>query len=134
MSPVAPAVFVFEKSPRWEAELKRRLGERSVRVRPCRSAADLLTFCRDAPGSVAVLDLEAGPAEVLQLLAALLALRSSVRPVVIGSAETAELEWPARELGAIDYVTDRIGGAALAQICRKALIAEMPVPSGETDS
>jgi len=121
MSAFAPAVIVFEKTPRWEAELKRRLADGTLRVRPCRSSAHALELCRQAPGSALVVDLAAGSAEVLQLLEALLRERLPVRPIIMGSAETAELEWPARELGATAYVTDRIGGDALAEICRQAL-------------
>lgn len=121
MSAFVPAVIVFEKSPRWEAELKRRLADDTLRVRPCRSSADALELCRQAPGSAIVLDLAAGAADVLQLLEALLRQRLPARPIVVSPAETAELEWPARELGAIAYVTDRIGGDALAEICRQAL-------------
>src|SRR6516162_5682231 len=121
MSAFAPAVVLFEKSPRWEAELKRRLAGETLRIRPCRSSADALVLCRQAPGSAVVVDLAAGPAEALQLLEALLNLRLPVRPIVIGSAETAELEWLARELGATAFVSDRIGGDALAAICRQAL-------------
>jgi ActR/RegA family two-component response regulator len=117
----AHAIFVFEKSPRWEAELKRRLGSRHVLVRPCRSAKDLLDLCRQAPGSVAVVDFAAGIADGLRLVEALAALRLGTSPVVIGSRDTEELEWPARDLGAVAFVTDRIGGDALADICRRML-------------
>ena len=119
MSALAPAIFVFEKSPRWESELKRRLANGMLRVRPSRSAADVLALCREAPGSVVVIDLTTGPAEALQLLKGL--LQSQVRSIVIAPSESDELEWPARELGALDFVSDRIGGDALAEICRQAL-------------
>lgn len=130
MSPLAPTIVVFEKSPRWEAELKRRFRGLKVRVRPCRSSSDAFALCKHAPGSVAVLDFAVGPADVLQLLERLLRLRSTVLPIVIGCAETAELEWPAHELGALAYVTDRIGGAALARFCQRALAgADQPQAS-----
>jgi ActR/RegA family two-component response regulator len=121
MSPLAPAIFVFEKAPRWEAELKRRLADRQVLVRPCRSAIDVLALCRQAPGSVAVVDFAAGIADGLRLVEALAGLRMGISPVVICSRETDELDWPARELGAAEFVTDRIGGDALAAICRRML-------------
>jgi DNA-binding NarL/FixJ family response regulator len=122
MSPLAPAIFVFEKSPRWDAELKRRLANHQVLVRPCRSAQDLLALCRQAPGSVAVIDFAAGIAEGLRLVESLAGLALAIAPVVIGSRETEDLEWPARELGAAGFVTDRIGGDALADICRRLLL------------
>jgi DNA-binding NtrC family response regulator len=121
MSSLAPAIFVFEKSPRWEAELKRRLANRNVLVRPCRSAKDLVSLCRQAPGSVAVVDFAAGTADGLRLVEALFGLRLGISPVVIGSRETEDLEWPTRDLGAAAFVTDRLGGDALADICRRML-------------
>lgn len=121
MSAFVPAVILFEKSPRWEAELKRRLADGALRVRPCRSSADALELCRQAPGSALVVDLAANAAEVLQLLDALLKLRLPVRPIVIAPLEAGELEWPTREFGATAFVSDRIGGDALARTCRQAL-------------
>ena len=121
MSPFAPAILVFEKSPCWEAELKRRLASPLVLVRPCRSAQDVLALCRQVPGSVAVVDFAAGIADGLRLVEALIALRLRISPVVIASRETEELEWPARDLGAVNFVNDRIGGDKLADICRRML-------------
>lgn len=118
---LAPAIFVIEKSPRWEAELKRRLAGSQVLVRPCRSVRDVLALCRQAPGSVAVVDFASGIAEGLRLVEALAGLRRSISSIVIVSRENAELEWPVRELGTVDFVTDRIGGDALADICRRML-------------
>lgn len=121
MSPLAPAVIVFERSPRWEAELKRRLSAPQQLVRPCRSPADAAQLCRKSPGSVVVIDLAAGAADCLRLLGELNNFRPSPFPVVIGSRESVDLEWPARELGAAEFVTDLVGGEALAGICRRAL-------------
>ena len=119
----APAIIVFEKSPRWESELKRRFDQQQVLVRPCRSANDALALCRQAPGSVVVADFAAGPADVLRLLESLMGLRTAAYPVVVASIETAALEWPARDLGAVEFVTDRINGDLLAGLCRRILAA-----------
>ena len=124
MSPLAPAIFVFEKSPRWESELKRRSRNGRVLVRPCRTAADVIALARQVPGSVVVLDLAAGAAEGLQLLEALFRLRAGIFPVVIASRVTQDLEWPARELGAAHFTTDSISGEVLADICRRFLVAD----------
>lgn len=126
MSLYAPAIVLFEKAPRWESELKRRFDAQEVLVRPCRSAGDALTLCRQAPGSVAVADFAAGTADVLRLLEALLCQQTRAYPVVIGSVETTSLEWPARDLGAVAFVTDRINGEYLAGICRRILSADRP--------
>ena len=121
---LAPAIVLFEKTPRWESELKRRFNAQEVLVRPCRSASDVLMLCRQAPASVVVADFAAGAADVLRLLESLICLRAAVYPVIIGSVETASLEWPARDLGAVDFVTDRINGDVLAEICRRILIID----------
>jgi ActR/RegA family two-component response regulator len=114
-------VLVFEKAPRWEAELKRRLSGRDLLVRPCRSASDVLALCRLMPGSVVVNDFATGAAEGLRLLEALLRQRVRAFVVVVASHDLGELEWPARELGATQFVSDTIGGEALAQNCRRML-------------
>src|SRR6516165_9542027 len=95
MSPLAPAVLVLEKAPRWESELKRRISGPQLLVRPCRSAEDVLSLCRQMPGSVVVIDFDAGVAEGLRLLEALDARRLRAVPVVVASRELDELEWPA---------------------------------------
>src|SRR5262245_32646352 len=132
MSPLAPALIVFEKTPRWESELKRRIPSTTLLVRPCRSAADVLDLCRQMPGSVVVIDFAAGAAEGLRLLEALVARRMRALPVVIASTALQALEWPARELGAAGFVGETIGGAALAALCRRILTAAWPalLPTG----
>ncbi len=70
---------------------------------------------------MAVVNFAAGIAEGLRLVHALALLSQGISPVVIGSCECAELEWPARDLGAAGFVNDRIGGDALADICRRLL-------------
>jgi ActR/RegA family two-component response regulator len=120
----APAVIVFEKAPRWESELKRRFDAQEVLVRPCRSAGDVLTLCRQAPGSIVVADFAAGTGDVLRLLEKLISHRTYARPLVIGSVDFAGLEWSARDLGAVAFVTDRINGGDLADFCRRILFAD----------
>jgi len=129
MSPLAPAVLVFEKTPRWESELKRRMSRAPFLVRPCRSAADVLHLSRQMPGSVVVIDFAAGAAEGLRLLEALDRRRLRALAVVVASTALQELEWPARELGAAGFVAETIGGAALAALCRRILTAASPALS-----
>jgi len=124
MSSLAPAVVVFEKSPRWESELKRRLAGPRLLVRPCRSAADVLALCRQISGSVVVVDFAAGAAEGLRLLESLSRRKLPASAVVIASGDNDELEWLARELGAAAFVSELIGGDLLAEICRRLLPPE----------
>lgn len=121
MTAFAPAVIVFEKAPRWEAELKRRLAGRHLLVRPCRTLKDVLTLAGQAAGSIVVIDFAAGAAEGLRILEALFRKRLAVWPLIVGTPETDDLEWSARELGAAGYVGDAISGEGLARICRRAL-------------
>jgi DNA-binding NtrC family response regulator len=122
MAVLAPAVIVFEKAPRWEAELKRRLADRQLLVRPCRTLVDVLSLAGQAPGSIVVIDFAAGLVEGLRILAGLLRERLAVWPVVIGTPEANDLEWSARDLGAADYLGDPLTGERLAEICRRALV------------
>jgi DNA-binding response OmpR family regulator len=125
MSPLAPAVIIFEKSPRWESEIKRRIGGHGLLVRPCRSGADVVSLCRQTPGSVVLIDLASGETEGWRLLAELAERQLRILPVAIASREIEELEWMARELGAVDFVLETIGGAALAALCRRLLAIPM---------
>jgi ActR/RegA family two-component response regulator len=121
MSPLAPAVLVLEKTPRWESELKRRIAGPDLLVRPCRSAADVLNLCQQVPGSVVVIDFTAGAADGLRLLERLDRQRRHALRIVVATTAQLDLEWPARELGAAAFVTDTIGGAALARLCLRLL-------------
>jgi DNA-binding NtrC family response regulator len=121
MSPLAPAILVLEKTPRWESALKRRIAGPNLLVRPCRSTADILTLCRQVPGSIVVIDFSAGAADGLRLLETLDRRRLHALPIVVASTAQPDLEWPARELGAAAFITDTIGGGALAALCRRML-------------
>ena len=121
MPRLAAAIIVLEKSPRWEAELKRRFDPHELLVRPCRTVRDVKDLSSKAPGSVVVADLSIGPADVLRLLETLLQQRSGCHPIVIGAADASPLEWPARDLGAQVWDTDRVTGAELSEHCRRLL-------------
>jgi len=121
MAALAPAVIVFEKVPHWEAELKRRLADHRLLVRPCRTCRDVLTLAGQAAASVVVIDFDAGAAEGLRILEGLLKFRLASWPIVIGTHDGDPLEWAARDLGAAAFVSGSIGGEGLADICRRAL-------------
>jgi DNA-binding response OmpR family regulator len=121
MSPLARAVIVFEKSPRFEAELKRRMSSPQLFVRPCRSGADVVSLSRRAPGSVVVIDLASVAADGWRLLDELAERPFQVSPVAVASRDMEGLEWAAREMGAVAFVTELQGGAALADVCQRLL-------------
>jgi DNA-binding NarL/FixJ family response regulator len=119
MTPLDAMIFVYERRPRREAELKRRFAGETISVRPCRSAGDLLALCRSAPGSVAVIDLSVGAATVLHCLEQVLRERLNVFPLVVAAADPGDLEWPLRELGAHAVYPESVSGDELARMCRR---------------
>src|SRR5205814_2200605 len=117
----ALSLFVFEKQPRWEPELKRQLPEYRGQIRACRTVPQLLTLACEQPQCLLILNLEGAAAECLRILTTLLEQRLLARAIVIGEQDQAELEWPARESGALDFVPSAVGGTALARLCRRQL-------------
>ncbi len=114
---LSPALFVYEKRPRWESELKRELAGKGLHVRPCRSPADVLELAARMPGCVLVIDLACGPADGLQLLGQLVGRRIEARAVLISQPGLADLEWPARELGVSAILPETVSGTDLAGLC-----------------
>jgi len=114
----APHLLIFEKTPRWGPELKRHFLGSGLDFRSARSIAEigrLLTVGREC---LLVMDLQAGTGECLRFVAQARQTRLCVRTLLIGSAQTRELEWVARELGADHFVEEEIGGSGLAHLCR----------------
>ncbi len=146
-------VIVFEKQPRWTPELQRQFDDDDIRVRGCTSTADVTRAIAShtsplvigdighsiassanaaAPrrdrlvGTLVLLDLTSGLAECLQLLGRSLKVCDFPPTVVIGNQELADLEWPVRELGAIDFLLGHLSGDELATICRRQLTSTQP--------
>lgn len=119
MSRFPPAILVYEKKPRWEAELKRRFSGSRGLVRPCRSVSDVLTLAAAMPGSILVLDFDSGIVDCLRILEQALVRRLTTWAIVLADRPTADLEWPARELGARGFLKSPISGDDLAQHCRR---------------
>lgn len=122
--PLSRALLVYEKRPRWESELKRELAGLGLRVRPCRSATDVLELAARMPCSVIVIDFDCGPADSLQLLGHLVSRRIEACAVLISKPELTGLEWPARELGAAALLPETVSAAELAALCLR--LAEVP--------
>jgi hypothetical protein len=114
-----PIVLVFEKKPRWLPELQRQFRDESVHVGGCFAAGDFKQRLRNGAPNVAVMDVDAAPAECLQLLGHLSG-QSRLPPLIaVGSPLTAPLEWSLRELGVLEFATEFRGGAELARLCRR---------------
>ena len=122
MSPESSiGVVVFEKLPFWGPELKRQLTDQRVLVRECRSVQDLVPAAVGLTKSVAVICLDAGPADCLAWLGRQFPGGSRCRIVAIASSQLADLEWPVREAGVVGFVHDEISGDRLARLCRRLL-------------
>jgi hypothetical protein len=124
--------IVFEKKPRWTPELQRQFADDEIRVRACTAVSDidaLLAQTNEAieqqagvsqrGQAVLVLDFANSPRDSLQYLGRHLGRGLQCAVVLVASKRTAALEWPARELGALQFVTETISGEMLAQLCRR---------------
>ena len=116
---VRACIVVFEKEPRWAPELKRQFLGDDVVVRACRSVSDIKSKSENAEETVIVLDLQAEPANCLQFLGQSMGDSAHPPVIVIGSPRVLELEWPVRELGAVEFFTDSVLGEDLAKLCRR---------------
>lgn len=112
-------VIVYERRPRWAPELQRQFAREDVQVRSCRSTADLTAAAESIAGGLIVLDLDASPGDCLQFLGRHTGRSSGEAVIAVGSKHTAELEWPLRELGAVEVLFDSATGENLARVCRR---------------
>jgi hypothetical protein len=113
------SVYVFELRPRRVPELARQFQRENVRVRGFASLAALTAAAVNPGATVAVLELDAAPADCLRWLAERMGRPGQIDTVVIGTRRTAELEPLVRELGAAEFVWDTVGGESLARRCRR---------------
>jgi DNA-binding NtrC family response regulator len=116
---VKPCIVVFEKEPRWDPELKRQFLGEDVLVRACRSVSDIESKSENAEQTVIVLDLKAEPENCLQFLGQSMGGSPGPPVIVIGSSRVLELEWPVRELGAVEFLADSVSGEDLAKLCKR---------------
>jgi ActR/RegA family two-component response regulator len=121
----AAGILVFEAEPRWAPLLKRQLAQAGLLVRPCRAADDVLSIARRMPGATVVVDLAAGPARALHLLAQLLLWHPGAHAVAVVSHETRGLEWTLRELGAISVIDQLEAASRLHAACRQIHLVEV---------
>ena len=112
-----PSVTVCEKSARWVPELQRQFAAEQIRVRGCRRTAELRRLAASA--DVIVIDFDSDPAGCLQFLGGLADHRPVGPMIVIGSPQTAALEWIVRDLGALDFFPEAPAGHVLADLCRR---------------
>ena len=117
----APGIVIYEKATHWEALLKRYFQVGKVQVRPCRLPAQVLTTLSAMPGSVTVIDLSAGPAQGMRLIAQAKQQVPAGGVIVIAPETLVDLEWPAYEFGALVFLPDSISADDLGTICARQL-------------
>jgi DNA-binding NtrC family response regulator len=115
----APAAIVFEKEPRWAPELQRQFLKEDVRVIACRSLKDAEERSAGVGRGVVLLDASVATAECLQFLRRGMTDPEALPVLIVGSTQTARLEWAFRELGAAAFFPNRIPGHEMASLCRR---------------
>lgn len=115
----SPSIIVYEKQPQWCPELQRQFLDEAVDVLGCSGPADFERRMRSESAAVGVIDVDAAPQDCLQLIARLGRDCVYAPIIAIGSTQTAALEWPIRELGALEFSRVRPQGAELARLCRR---------------
>jgi hypothetical protein len=120
-SRIAPGLLVLERHPYLEPILKRELAGPGLLVRPCRSPQDLLSLAQRMPASICVLDWCGWSAEILTLLDRLQVAQCGAKPILVGPAELAPLEWAAREEGVVGFFAPLIEPPLLIALCQRLL-------------
>lgn len=128
MYPLADrTVHVFERSPKWVPELQRQFySDQDIQVRTLLDLAHAESLLDRETNPVLVLQLEAAPADCLRLLARLSNRSKHIPAIVLGSADMVPLEWPVRELGAVEFRSGFVPGFEIAELCRKQWSAAEP--------
>ncbi len=88
-------------------------------MRACRTIGDVRSTLDKARAAVLLLELEAGAGQCLQFLESMMTRMPPTPTLVIGSLRTAALEWPTRELGAVDFLFDDTSGKDVARLCER---------------
>ena len=112
-------VIVFETAPYWAPELERQFLSEPVAVRACRSIRDLEALVRQEPAAGVLLDLAADAGGCLRWLGRREQQSPGPPATVVASADHSRLEWYVRELGAVAFVSEFIGGRRMAAVFRK---------------
>jgi hypothetical protein len=120
-APFSPGVVVLEKTSWWEAELKRAFWDDPIQVRACRLPAQVPPIQATMSRSILIVQLDVGLAACLRLIVQTAALAPAATAIALAPRAAAELEWPAREFGAAEFLLDTVSGQHLARLCRRLL-------------
>jgi len=114
------SVVVFERTPRWVPELKRRFLNAGAIVRGCSTPRDVLAAVTEGAEGV-LLVLDGREAECLAIIGELGARGARPAIVAIANPASEDLEWPLRELGVTSVVSDRITSDELVALCGRLI-------------
>ncbi len=116
---LTPTILVFERRPRWVPELERQFAAQGVRVRGCGRPRDIEERLTPPGSCVVLMELEAAPAECLEVLERLMTRTPKPAVIAVASPDLRELEWPVREVGATTFLEEPIPGEEMAAHCRR---------------
>lgn len=114
------SLLVFERRPRFAPLLQRLFQGTEFAVRAWTAAEDLQQAVQTGSG-VVMLVTEAAEEPCLNLLGRFATMATPPRTIVVASAHAATLEWPARELGATAFVSNRIPTGELVDLCKRLM-------------
>lgn len=112
-------IVVFEDRPYWLPELQRRFDGTAIAVRGCSKAVDMIAA--EERGTVIVLVLERRETLCLEILGRLVLRTEKPRVVCLSSEANADLEWPARELGASAFLPAHSTSDDVVRLCQRLL-------------
>jgi len=109
-----PQLVVFEEGRRWVDTVRARLAGLPLRVRHSVAALDALQLLRSERSSVVLAELGLRPIDVLRLIEELGQQSAGHTVLVVARSNHAELELPARELGAGAFLVEPLAAMQVA--------------------
>ena len=111
-----PQLLVHEAGRRWIDGVRNRLARLPVRVRHSAVARDSLEIARHERRCMVLAELGLRPLDTLELLAGIDRLGRELTVIVVARSDQADLEIPARELGAAVFLTEPLTVAELVDL------------------
>ena len=112
-------IAIFERTLRWTPELQRQFLEEDFQVQGVANLTDELLVQNQNRIKVIVIVLAEAETQCLQFLGRMAGRQNSPAVIVVGTSQTQELEWTARELGVSHFVSEKFSSEEMADICRK---------------
>lgn len=111
-----PQILVHEAGRRWIEGVRSRLARLPVRVRHSAVARDTLEIARHERRCIVLAELGRRPLDTLDLLEQIDRLGRELMVIVVARSDQANLEIPAREMGAAVFLTEPLTVAELADL------------------